>query len=44
MSNPHKRLKHHVTGAIERGEKRAIAGITQNDKCRMFLESLKRLT
>jgi hypothetical protein len=27
MTNPHERLRHHVTGAIERGEKTAITRV-----------------
>lgn len=27
MNNPHERLRHHVTGAVERGEAAAIAAV-----------------
>lgn len=30
MAHPLDRLKHHVTGAIKRGEKTAIAAVTHN--------------
>lgn len=32
MTNPHDRLRHHVTGAVERGEKTAIAEIKAEER------------
>ena len=37
MSKPLDRLKHHVTGAIERGEKQAILAVTSPKRFAVFV-------
>lgn len=40
MNKPLKRLKHHVTGAIERGEKQAIVAIVEESKDEIKLNKI----